>query len=121
MCDWTEYGDEVRRLREARGWSQAELGVYADTSQANIRDVERGNYKGKGPHPDTQAGLQRAFGAQPGQDGYRLTAEYVSPERAVHIAGEDISRLTAFIETVPENRRDAVRNAIRAVLQNEDR
>lgn len=101
MIDWTEYGGEVRQLREERGWSQTDLAYRIGRSQANIRDVELGDYE-KGPHADTVAGIQRAFGAQPGEDGYELTARHVSQERAENIAkGEDAhSDLDVIVELV---------------------
>lgn len=35
-------GREVKRLREERGWSQAELAVYSESSQPTVNQIESG-------------------------------------------------------------------------------
>jgi transcriptional regulator with XRE-family HTH domain len=105
MADWEAYGEEVKRLREVRSWSQAKLGALAGISQSAVRDVEAATAKNS-PHADTVAGLQRAFGAQQGQDGYTLTANHVSRDRADWLAHDLDAALIALIESLPPDRRD---------------
>lgn len=68
--NWVEtFGERVLELRNARGWSQAELAAKAGRSQSAIRDIERANKDGDyEPHAKTVRGIARAFGA----DGIEL-------------------------------------------------
>ncbi len=50
-------GQEIRRLREVRGWSQAQLAVYAGSSQPTVNQIETGKR-----NPST-ATLQKLAGA----------------------------------------------------------
>lgn len=52
-----EIGREVKRLREERGWSQAQLAVYAGSSQPTVNQVESGKR-----NPSTRT-LQKLAGA----------------------------------------------------------
>ena len=38
----SEIGKEIRRMREGKGWSQAELAVYAGSSQPTVNQIESG-------------------------------------------------------------------------------
>lgn len=42
-------GENVRRLREERGWSQAELAERIGVNQTNVSQVERGVLAGRVP------------------------------------------------------------------------
>ena len=52
-----EIGREVKRLREERGWSKAQLAVYAGSSQPTVNQVESGKR-----NPSTRT-LQKLAGA----------------------------------------------------------
>jgi transcriptional regulator with XRE-family HTH domain len=55
-----ELGEQVRRLRRARGWSQEELATRAHTSQAAIARLELGDVD---PKVSTLERLSTALGA----------------------------------------------------------
>ena len=54
----------VRELREARGWSQAELARRTDVRPATLSNIETGQTKGIGF--DTLEKLAKALGCDPG-------------------------------------------------------
>lgn len=54
----------VRRLREARGWSQEELGFESDLHRTYISGIERGV---RNPTVTIVARLARALGVAPAQ------------------------------------------------------
>ncbi len=53
------FSDNVKRLREAKGYSQAELGKILDVSQQTISDYEKGK---KQPTIVTGVDLAKALG-----------------------------------------------------------
>lgn len=54
------WGDRVRRLREARNWSQGELAERAGTTQAQVSRIEGGQHTNA--RKDTLWGLADALG-----------------------------------------------------------
>ncbi len=56
-------GREVKRLREGRGWSQAELAVYAGSSQPTVNQIETGK---RNPSTATLEKLAEALGVEVG-------------------------------------------------------
>lgn len=54
------WGDRVRRLREARGWSQDDLAERAGTTQAQVSRIEAGRHPNA--RTDTLWGLADALG-----------------------------------------------------------
>jgi transcriptional regulator with XRE-family HTH domain len=42
-------GDEIRQLREARGWSQRRLGDFLGIEQATVSRLEGGQWEASGP------------------------------------------------------------------------
>ena len=54
-------GREVKRLREERDWSQAELAVYAGSSQPTVNQIERGK---RNPSTRTVEKLAAALGVE---------------------------------------------------------
>jgi len=42
-------GDEIKKLRTDRGWSQKQLGDYLGVEQATISRLERDEWKPSGP------------------------------------------------------------------------
>ena len=63
----------VRELREARGWTQVQLGVYAGISPSTVNLIEHGH---RNPNTTTLQKLAAAFGVEPGD----LFAEGDSPK-----------------------------------------
>ena len=53
------FGQNIKRFRNRRNWSQADLAEYADISINYLGDIERGK---KWPHPDTLSKLAQALG-----------------------------------------------------------
>ena len=53
------FGEHVRQLRKARGWSQEELGEHADKHWTYIGGIERGE---RNPTLLVIADLAKAFG-----------------------------------------------------------
>ena len=56
------FGLGVRRLREARGWSQEDLAEHSDLNRSFIGEIERGAAT---PSLVTVAKLSQAFGLAP--------------------------------------------------------
>ena len=56
------FGIGIRRLREARGWSQEELAEHAGLNRTFIGEIERGTVT---PSLVTVAKLSHAFGLPP--------------------------------------------------------
>lgn len=56
-----EVGQEVRRMREKRGWSQAKLAAGADMAVSGISQIETG---ARSPSAATLTKLARAFGVE---------------------------------------------------------
>src|SRR5215469_4105607 len=54
------FGDFLRQLRRAEGWSQAELAEHAGLSLRGVADLERGI--NRRPRRETLLALARAFG-----------------------------------------------------------
>ena len=56
------FGLGVRRLREARGWSQEDLAEHSDLNRSFVGEIERGTVT---PSLVTVAKLSQAFGLPP--------------------------------------------------------
>lgn len=54
-------GREIKRLREERGWTQAQLAVYAESSQPTVNQVESGK---RNPSTRTLQKLAEALGVE---------------------------------------------------------
>jgi putative transcriptional regulator len=59
----SEIGKEIRRLREEKNWSQAQLAVYAGSSQPTVNQIESGK---RNPSTRTLEKLAEALGAEVG-------------------------------------------------------
>jgi transcriptional regulator with XRE-family HTH domain len=57
----TEFGTEIKRLRTEKGWSQAQLAVYSETSQPTVNQIETGK---RNPSTETLVKLARALGVE---------------------------------------------------------
>jgi transcriptional regulator with XRE-family HTH domain len=57
----SEFGAEIKRLRTEKGWSQAQLAVYSETSQPTVNQIETGK---RNPSTETLAKLARALGVE---------------------------------------------------------
>ena len=60
----SEIGKEIKRLREERGWSQAQLAVYAGSSQPTVNQIESGK---RNPSTRTLEKLAATFGVEVGE------------------------------------------------------
>lgn len=98
--NWVEvFGQRVRELRKARGWSQQQLAYYAGLSQSAIRDVEAGGrYDDWEPHPKTLIGVAKAFG----EEGAELLRSVGLKDLADHVDFEEVDPLEGLS---PEIRR----------------
>jgi transcriptional regulator with XRE-family HTH domain len=56
-------GRRLRELRERRGWTRVQLGVYADVSTATVSQAESGK---RTPNAETLVKLASALGVEPG-------------------------------------------------------
>src|SRR5436305_539540 len=65
-----QVGDRIRELREGRGWTRVQLGVYAGVSTATVSLAESGQ---RTPNAETLVKLAHAFGVDPG-DLFRESA-----------------------------------------------
>jgi transcriptional regulator with XRE-family HTH domain len=112
-----EVGNKVRELREWRGWTQAQLGVYAGLSPATVNLIEHGH---RNPNMTTLAKLARVLEVEPGvffeepevpkADAPPLPAESIDEERR-----ELIERVVDFLGWRPpdvEQRAEAYRDAM---------
>jgi transcriptional regulator with XRE-family HTH domain len=71
-------GDAIKELREAKGWNQSELADRAETTQAQISKIERGEAKGYGEQ--MLLSIAGALGVRPYElfakaDGVELVAQ----------------------------------------------
>jgi transcriptional regulator with XRE-family HTH domain len=57
----SDIGREIKRLREERSWTQAQLAVYAESSQPTVNQVESGK---RNPSTRTLEKLARALGVE---------------------------------------------------------
>lgn len=57
----SEIGKEIKRMREGKGWSQAELAVYAGSSQPTVNQIESGK---RNPSTRTLEKLAAALGEE---------------------------------------------------------
>lgn len=114
---WQAYGQDVKKLRENRGWNQGKLGFLAgEISASGIRIVEDADYTGggaRGPSWDTRKGIQQAFGREPGEDGYELTKKHYGKAQADAFSNDGSKdRLARIVEQVPPERRDDIADLI---------
>ncbi len=99
-------GEEVRRLRQERGWSQPRLSVESGIAVSALSSIENGH---RNPNAGTLAKLARAFGVEvrdlfpKGQSPLPFDEERgrpVSPELAERV--EDLASEFASHPTVQE-------------------
>ena len=57
-------GKRIKELREARGWTRVQLGVYAGLSTSTVSFVESGR---RTPNAETMIKLAEALGVEPGE------------------------------------------------------
>ena len=57
-------GKKLKRLREARAWTQVELAEKANMSPSTVVLIENGKSK---PHPSTRRKLADVFGVDPSE------------------------------------------------------
>lgn len=91
------FGEGVRKLREARGWTQYQLAAHAGVSQSVIRDVERGKDDDYTPHPDTIKGIVSALG----EEGLQLLRDVGRGDLAEHLGKDFLADKSAGLELTP--------------------
>jgi|GEM_PF-2196515 len=104
-----ELGQEVRRRRESRGWTIAELAALADISGATLSDIENGVTTS--PHRPTLRGLARAFDC---------TIEELTggePKPVANPAGPEEIQLLESYRALNQERRAAVRQVMEGLLR----
>lgn len=79
-------GKRIRFLRKARGWSQEELGEYAELSYKFIGEIERGTVN---PSLDTLLGISKALHVE--------IAKLFSNERMSVLTGNDFSNVQSAL------------------------
>lgn len=104
-----ELGEEVRRRREERGWTIAELASIADISGATLSDIESGVTAN--PHRPTLRGLARALDC---------TIEELTGNEPKPVAkpsdGEEVQLLETY-RALNQERRAAARQVMEGLLR----
>ncbi len=59
-----EMGERIKELREGKGWTQVQLGVYAGVSHTTVSLAEAGQ---RTPNAETVVKLARALDVEPGE------------------------------------------------------
>lgn len=104
-----DLGHEVRRRREERGWTIAELATLADISGATLSDIESGVTTS--PHRPTLRGLARALDCTIEE----LTGEAPKPVAAPS-SGEEVQLLETY-RALNQERRAAARQVMDGLLR----
>ena len=87
LITWT-LADVFRKLREEKGWRQAELAGHAQLHRTTVTELETGRVE---PDPETQRRIARALGVTLGQvyaylDQLNLLLDLEEPERQTVLA-----------------------------------
>ena len=94
MRQTATFGELIRRLRDERGWTQAQLSRESGLTITCLSNLERGATKY--PNPVTVAGLAAAFGLQPSELDPRRLAEEVAEQARTFAQRQAIRRLLAL-------------------------
>lgn len=100
--DWVAaFGNRVKELRTARGWSQGTLAAKAGVSQSVIRDIENADRDYR-PYDKTVQSVAKAFGS----DGISLLREVGKDSMADYLEANQSDPLA---DLSPEEREVALR------------
>lgn|SRR5215203_3026568 len=93
-----QMGKRLRELREGRGWTRVQLGVYAGVSTATVSLVESGQ---RTPNAETLVKLAHALGVEPGDFFMESASPKVeaptSPELSTETVSEEERRVTELL------------------------
>ena len=90
--------DRIKALREARGWTQAELARRMNMTRNGINSWEQGLSM---PSPPSLVDLARLFSVS---TDYLLGVENYSAVNVTGLNEEDVARLAQLAERLRENR-----------------
>jgi transcriptional regulator with XRE-family HTH domain len=99
-------GEEVKRLRQAKGWTQEQLAVYAGSSQPTVNLLEAGK---RNPSATTLEKLARALGVE--------VADFFPKPQEPQPSLEDAARSDEFQEALAVLFRGLARRGQRIVQQ----
>jgi transcriptional regulator with XRE-family HTH domain len=89
-----DFGELIRRLRDERGWTQAQLSRESGLTITCLSNIERGATKD--PNTETVSGLAAAFGLQPSELDPRRLAEEVAELARTFAQRQAITRLLSL-------------------------
>ena len=101
----SEFGAEIKRLRTEKGWSQAQLAVYSETSQPTVNQIETGK---RNPSTETLAKLARTLGVE---------VVDLFPKAQNPLPLEDLAAGTPLPEKVLDAAREDAKNHAQAVTR----
>jgi transcriptional regulator with XRE-family HTH domain len=90
----SEVGREIKRMREGKGWSQAELAVYAGSSQPTVNQIESGK---RNPSTATLVKLAKALDVEVAD---------LFPKAQAPLSFEELAGAVDHQEDVAEQRRE---------------
>lgn len=94
----SEIGKEIRRIREGKGWSQAELAVYAGSSQPTVNQIESGK---RNPSTRTLEKLAAALEVEVASFFPKAQSSlFTQPPREAAEEGSILQQLEEFLSSV---------------------
>lgn len=104
-------GENIKKLRKQRGWSQSELAEKASITLTHVNRLETGKYN---PSIDVVLRLARALDVTLDQ----LVLDNLA-DVSVHIENKNLAERIRLIETLTENRREALFQVLDDMLTNQ--
>jgi transcriptional regulator with XRE-family HTH domain len=102
-------GSHLRKLRKARGWSQAELAERIDAHLTHVSRVETGKYS---PRLDSVVKAARALGVTVDE----LVSEREEGFQEIRLEDKDLTERLRLLESLDEHEKSALLTVIDAVL-----
>ncbi len=103
------FGQRVRRLRQERGWSQAQLGQRLGTHQKQISSYERSIHL---PSAELLIRIAEMFGVSL---DYLLAGSVTATQRA-EIADRDLVRQMEQIDKLPDKDKAAIKTVLETFI-----
>jgi len=94
MRQTASFGELIRRLRDERGWTQAQLSRESGLTITCLSNIERGATRE--PNAVTITGLAVAFGLDPSELDARRLAQAVAEKAKTFAQRQAITRLLAL-------------------------